>query len=193
MVSNYILDNRIPKFWHELIFKILSGLDERKHNLAGADAKNSRKSGECKSKEASLKQGRRTKKHSYAVVQVSENSGEKETEAGNAPSAMAQAKRSRQPSKKVVGNAEQYVLLDSKLQDSNREVQKLMPEQILMPDTPSRLGQPGSARLAPCWRPRGPRPNKTDVGGSKAKEEKQIESKQMESGMGSRTRKMSTH
>eukprot|EP00808_Paulinella_micropora_P015730 g1120.t1 len=65
------------------------------------------KEGECKSKEASVKQGRRTKKHTYAVVQVSENSGEKETEAGNAPSAMAKAKRSRPPSKKVLGNAEQ--------------------------------------------------------------------------------------
>eukprot|EP00808_Paulinella_micropora_P005769 g50760.t1 len=60
---------------------------------------------ECKSKEASVKQGR--KKHSYAIVQVSDNSGEKETEAGNAQSAMAKAKRSRQPSKKVLVNAEQ--------------------------------------------------------------------------------------
>eukprot|EP00808_Paulinella_micropora_P028558 g52698.t1 len=38
---------------------------------------------------------------------VSDNSGEKETEAGNAQSAMEKAKRSRPPSKKVLGNAEQ--------------------------------------------------------------------------------------
>eukprot|EP00808_Paulinella_micropora_P009240 g72856.t1 len=65
------------------------------------------KEGEGKSKEASVKQGRRTKKPSYDVVQVSDNSGEKETEAGNAQFAMAKAKRSRPPSKKCLVNAEQ--------------------------------------------------------------------------------------
>eukprot|EP00808_Paulinella_micropora_P014104 g19840.t1 len=65
------------------------------------------KEGEGKSKETSVKQERRTKKPTYAFVQVSDNSGEKETEAGNAPSAMAKAKRSRPPFKKVLGNAEQ--------------------------------------------------------------------------------------
>eukprot|EP00808_Paulinella_micropora_P005989 g26503.t1 len=45
------------------------------------------KEGEGKSKEASVKRGR--KKHSFDIVPVSNNSGENETEAGNAPSAMA--------------------------------------------------------------------------------------------------------
>eukprot|EP00808_Paulinella_micropora_P011450 g56333.t1 len=71
------------------------------------------KEGGCKNKEASAKQGRRTKKPSYAVVQVSDNSVEKETEAGNAQSAMAKANRSRSPSKKVLGNAEQNNLVCS--------------------------------------------------------------------------------
>eukprot|EP00808_Paulinella_micropora_P018486 g81434.t1 len=57
------------------------------------------KEGEGKSKEASVKRGR--KKPSFAIV-VSNNSGENETEAGNAPSAMAKGKRSRPPSKKVL-------------------------------------------------------------------------------------------
>eukprot|EP00808_Paulinella_micropora_P029856 g9063.t1 len=67
------------------------------------------KEGECKSKEASVKRGR--KKPSFAIVPVSNNSGENETEAGNAPSAMANAKRSRPPSKKVLVNAQQETKL----------------------------------------------------------------------------------
>eukprot|EP00808_Paulinella_micropora_P012560 g47090.t1 len=73
----------------------------------GRDQEQVEKNGEGKSKAASVKQGRRAKKHSFAVVEASENSGEKETEAGNAPSAMVKAKRSRPPSQKVLGNAQQ--------------------------------------------------------------------------------------